>query len=502
MSDNPAVHRAGTRMPSGLVPVVVASVMLTLGFTWTRGVRVLGQDSFAYVDMVKAFARDFPDRFGDWWPYGYPVSALPLYWLGLSAFTALLLITFASFVFMLTVTGRCLPPDGNLAWRRRAIIIAVALSPVSAQLMVFDLADPFFAAALVGLAAALAHWPERWAVVAAPILALAAFGIRYAGVFTFGLIGLFAWLRWRELRASGVVIILAASSIVIAAITAGLLWTNVRAFGHITGPQPMGESSIWSWPVHLADLGLALPAAFGSTHLVQSLQHSYRVPAMIAGLAIMGAIAMLIVSALLRPATRYTTAFAWVAGGYLVTIVTLRAVTPFPELSYPRYLFPAMFPLAILVVSHSGVARSRLVAAAAMASIVVSAGLAARGIAPDQRTDLASVRTFLSAELRPDDVITVNLPGRHLAAYFDNRFDFVGYADGFAQAWTVSSTNWQPRRTALTVVVARGPEGERAFDRGELAAVLAAVEAGDVDLVFKDPQAVVVRARPIRQNEQ
>ena len=38
-----------------------------------------------------------------------------------------------------------------------------------------------------------------------------------------------------------------------------------------------------------------------------------------------------------------------VGGGYLLTIVALRASTTFPALSYPRYLFPALFPLLLLV---------------------------------------------------------------------------------------------------------------------------------------------------------
>ena len=471
--------------------------MLALGFVWTRGARVLGQDSFAYVDMVKVFAYDFPDRFGDWWPYGYPLAAVPLYWAGVSPFIALLAISAASFLFLFSLTSRCLPAESRYGRGTIAVTAAIALSPVCAQLIVFDLSDPFFAASLLAFAACLAHWPRRWAVAAAPALALAAFSIRYAGVFTYGLVGVCALLEWQRLREHRRLPLLAGSSLIVGIVTAALLWSNVRASGHITGPQPIGDSSIWTWPMHFADLGLSLPAAFTSTHFIQAVQHSHPTVMLVLGLAIMTAAMLLVVASFLSPLSPYSRAIALVAGGYIVTIVTMRATTPFPALSYPRYLVPALFPLAFLFVSRPAVARSRLITAAGVVSVAVSMALAARGIAPEQRPDMTAAQQFLAGALQPSDIVTVNLAARSLAAYFDNRFDYVGDADGDSRAWTVSPTNWRPTRTTFTVVGARGTPSARVFDGGELGTVMAAVAAGRVEVVHRSDAAVIVRARPV-----
>jgi hypothetical protein len=283
-------------------------------------------------------------------------------------------------------------------------------------------------------------------------------------------------------------------STVIAIITAGLLWTNVRAFGHITGPQPVGKSSITTWPLHFADLGLAFPGAFSSSNLVQTIQRSYPGAMLVLGLTLMSAACVLIAVSFLRPFSAYSRAMALVAGGYIVTIVTMRATTPFPELSYPRYLFPALFPLTFLLVSRPAVARSRLVMIGGALSVIASVALAARGIAADQQADIAAARAFLATALRPGDTVTVNLPSRGLAAYFNNRFAYVGDAEGNDGAWTVSRRNWHPARTTYTVVGARGTPAARVFDAGELDAVMAAVDAGQVEIVHRSESAIVLRA--------
>lgn len=487
-----------SRVNGAALSILCLLSMLALGVAWTGGERVLGQDSFAYVDMAKEFAYDFPNKFGDWWPYGFPLAAVPLYWAGIHPFVGLFIITVASFAFLLWLAPRSLPLESRGGSGAVAVVAALALSPACAQLIVFDLADPFFGASLAAFAACLTQWPHRWAVIAAPVLALAAFSIRYVGVFTFGLVGLYALIEWRTLRAQRMLPPLIASSTVVGIVTAVLLWSNVRASGRITGPQPIGESSIWTWPLHFADLGLAVPAAFTSTHYVQSFQHQHPTIMLIAGLIIMTSAMALVATSWLRPLSPYSRPLALVAGGYVITIVTMRATTPFPELSFPRYLFPALFPLAYLLTARPSIARSRLVAAGGALSIIVSIGLAIRGVAPDQKTDVSSARRFLTATLQPSDTLTVNLPARGLAAYFNNRFQEVGNADGHEFAWTVSPTNWQPTRTTFTIVAARGTPSARQFDAGELSAVMRAVDAGRVEIVHKDDSVIIVRAREAR----
>lgn len=469
------------------------ATMFVLGLLWTRGERVLGQDAFSYVEMVKQFAITLPHQFGDWWPYGYPLAALPFYRLGLSAFNALLLISAASYVGIFIALIHGLPSTTRTGIGAIALVTAAAWSPVSTQLLMFDLADPFFAAALVVLAVTLSNWPRRWAIVAAPIVALAAFGIRYAGVFAFVAVGVQAIVRWRELRAQRALVPLIVTSVLVSIVTAGLLWSNYVATGRITGPQPIGESSLLSWPMQFADLGLSIVAAFTSSHLIQSAQELHPALMSAAGLAVMAPVVTLLVVSWLWPANSFSRPMALIAAGYILTIVTMRATTPFPSLTYPRYVFPAMFPLAFLVASRPTLAHSRLLATGAAGSIILSVMLAARGIAPDQIPQVRQARDFLATALKPGDAVTVNLPARSLAAYFDNRFDYVGDVDGNDNAWTISPTNWQPRRTTFTVVSPRGSGGSRTFDPAELATVMRAVQSGEAQLVFSTAEALIVK---------
>lgn len=112
----------------------------------------------------------------------------------------------------------------------------------------------------------------------------------------------------------------------------------------------------------------------------------------------------------------------------------------------------------------------------------------------DQLPKVTGARQALARVLRPGDSVAANLAARNLAAYFPNRFDYIGNADGHAHAWTITPTNWQPTRTTYTVAGAGGSTS-RGFNPIELQALSNAVDAGLVEVIYRGPDAIIVKAR-------
>lgn len=469
---------------------------------WTRGQRLLGQDSFAYLAMAKEFAIAPPDHFGNWWPHGYPLAGSLLTHLGLPAYHALMVVTAGAFFFLLLATWRLLPAGSRSNPVTILLFTAVAISPLCAQLMVTNLSEPFFAAALFALVMSLDSWPKRWAICASLGLALLAFSIRYAGVFSFGVVGLYAMMRWKDLRAAGNLVFLLVALAATFAITAALLWTNFRVFGRITGPQPVGEESLWTWPLHFAQFGWSVVGGFSSSHLIARAEVLSPLLVYAIGFAAMGAISLLLLASWTSPVSRMSRPLVFLCGAYILAIVSLRASTPFDALSFPRFFLPICFPLLYLLATRERMMRSRLFAGIVCASLLASSALAVRGVSAEQLNDLSTIREALKSALKPSDDVAVNQPARNLAAYLPNRFDHIGNKEGHSNSWTISPRNWEPNRTTHTVLATRptgSAPGERTFQKSELETVTSAVESGQVELVFRNSEGLVVKARRLEK---
>jgi len=210
------------------------------------------------------------------------------------------------------------------------------------------------------------------------------------------------------------------------------------------------------------------------------------------GLGVMSMIGALLLRSWRKPSSQFSRPMALVAGTYALSIVTLRATTPFDSVSSPRTFLPALFPLVYLVVTQARFSNWKTIRIAACLSLLLSVALACRGMSPEQRKEESSVRDCLAGVLIPEDTVAVNGAARNLAAYFPNRFTHAG------ATWTVSSS-WDPAATALTVV---GPSMRGAtldspgFDTAELECVQAAIDSGRVRLVCSTPSSIVVRSLP------
>jgi len=471
-------------------------LLFLLGLIWSRGQRILGHDSFAYLEFAKAFATELPNHFGDWWPYGYPLAGGLLARLGLSAHTALLAISGLSFLSMLCLTIYALPG----AFRNRAdtrLIISAAISaPVCAQLFVGAMSEPLFSALLFGLAISMGAWPKRTAIGLSALLALLAFCVRYSGVFAFGAVGLYALYQWKELQLSGNRRFLLGSLATCTLIATALCWTNYLALGRFAGPQPVGEESIASWPYHFSQMGWSLIGSLSSGRIVARVENTNEVVAFAIGVMAMAGIGWLLTKSWRSRNSQFTQPVALVAGLYLLSMVTLRATTPFDAISSPRTMLPALFLLTWLLIEQVCASGMRFVRICAFASLILSVGLAGRGISPTQRPDLTVTREFLASILKPGDTVAVNARAINLAAYFPNRFCPAGNcADSTGPAWTVSS-NWNPNESAVTVIVLNDTQEDFIQRQGkpEIGYVRAAIEAGECRLVRQTSESIVLEA--------
>ena len=73
---------------------VILLGMILAGLLYTRGQRILSNDSFCYLAYAKQFKEHLPDRLGDWWPFGFRVAgALVSRFTGVSAHTGLFVVS-------------------------------------------------------------------------------------------------------------------------------------------------------------------------------------------------------------------------------------------------------------------------------------------------------------------------------------------------------------------------------------------------------------------------
>lgn len=461
-------------------------VVSALGWLWTRGERVLGHDPFYYLQYAKDFQKAYPQYFGSFWPFGYPLLGAFVAETGLPVYFALVVVSllayFAIFVLFLQGADREAASKMSARW----LLLAAACAPIVPIQGIGVMSEPLFSACLFGFAFAISRWPSLLAIFASGLLANAAFGTRYVGVFALGILGLASVAAWWHSGDRKVRWALAANLVLAGLIFLGFCAANYFYHGKITGPQPVGSESVLTWPWHFARFGWSLIGAVSSGQIMDRLGGVENPAVFLVGFTVATGALALCVAAWRR--RRQVPLAAWlgvVSGVYILTIVTMRSTTFFDSVASPRTSEPAFFGLVYIVAILFG--RSRWIAYASTASVVLSLGLAWRGMSDAVVPDVASARAYLAEHLQPGEIVSVNQQGRRLAAYFGN--DFVEGDLEFPEVYP-----WDPAAAAYTVVIWRRDPSRAAAEQALWSeSITRAVAAGQVETVLEDRSALVLR---------
>ncbi len=404
---------ASTRPRLEVAAALALSLVLALA-TFRDG-RLLTFDGYHYCELAKQFAAEWPDRFGNHWPFGWPVAGALLARLGLPAYLALVALAVASLALLLAGASRVLAAHPL----RAVVLIALAASPILAPQLGGVLTELPFAASLLCLALCLAAWPARGALWGAAGCAVCALCIRYAGLIA--LVAIAVWLvtQWHSLRTAGRAGEAVAASGVACLVSAGLLGLNLVKTGHLSGAGRGQTPGLAGLPAQLADFGWSLPSALVAGG-VRDRIGPYSTLGVAIGAACFTAIAALCLWAWFRPRSEFSRPLALVALGYCAGMAVLRCVGEFDALHIARTFLPALFPLGLLVASE--LARSRA-ATLLLCVVVVGTGsvAATRGISREIGGDVYPVLAALRERVRPDDTIAMNNHAFALAAYFSQR---------------------------------------------------------------------------------
>ena len=392
-------------------------VSVALAFLAVRTGRLLTFDGYHYVEFAKRFVHEWPDRFGNHWPFGWPLAGGLLARLGVPAYYALLGLSAAAMLGLLA--GAALVLRAHSA--RLAVLCAVGAAPVIAPQLTGVLAELPFAAALLALALCLAHWPHRAALWGAAGCALLALGIRYAGLVALAMIVVRLAEQRANLRSAARLSEALAAAFSTALVCALLLGLNILKSGHASGAQRGNPPGLAALPHELASYGWSAPSAL----IVGGLRDLVG-PDTSAGVVIGGAcflaVAALCARSWRRPLTAYSRPLALVALGYSAGMGVLHCIGEFDALYNARTFLPALTPLALLAAERLAARRAWLLG---LCALVVVAGTVAsyRGISREIGGDVAPSVPLLRTLLAPADRIAINDHAFAVAAYFPNATD-------------------------------------------------------------------------------
>ncbi len=396
---------------------IVAALVLAVVFTLAtfRDGRLLTFDGYHYCELAKQFAAEWPDRFGNHWPFGWPLAGALLARLGVPAYFALVALAVASLALLLAGASRVLGAHPL----RGAVLVALGASPILAPQLGGVLTELPFAASLLGLALCLSAWPARGALWGAAGCAIAALCIRYAGLIALVAIAVWLVVQWRPLHAVG-----RAREAVIAwwaacLVSAGFLGLNLLKAGHLSGAGRGPTPGLSGLPAQLADFGWSLPSALIAGG-VRDRIGPYSSLGVALGAVCFAAITALCLWAWFRHRSEFSRPLALVALGYCTGMAVLRCIGEFDALHIARTFLPALFPLGLLVAGE--LARSRVGTLLICAFVLLTGTVAAsRGISREIGGDVHPVLAALRARIRPGDTIAINNNAFALAAYFPQR---------------------------------------------------------------------------------
>lgn len=391
------------------------AVSAGLAIVTFRAGPLLTFDGYHYCELAKKFTGEWPDRFGNHWPFGWPLAGGVLGRIGLSGYQALLVLSFVSLAALLTGAARVLDRHPL----RSAVLIALGASPVIAPQIGSVLTELPFAAALLGLALCLAEWPSRAAIWGAAVCSVLALSIRYAGLVALAVVGVWIVVHWHPLRAARRTTESIAAWCAAGAASAALLYINILQSGHASGAgrgQPPGLAGL---PAQLTDFGWSMPSALIAGGLRDRIG-PYSPAGLVVGAACFAALTALCGWAWFRPRSVFSRPLALTAFGYCTGMAVLRCVGEFDALHVARTFLPALFPLGLL---FAGELSGRRVALAVVCAALLAAGLlaAGRGISREIGGDVRPTLAALRIRALPGDTIAINDHAFAIAAYLPQR---------------------------------------------------------------------------------
>jgi hypothetical protein len=393
---------------------LVFFVSVGLAFFALRAGRLLTFDGYHYVEFAKRFAHEWPDRFGNHWPFGWPLAGGMLARLGVPAYHALLGLSSVSLLTLLATATFVLRAHSA----RLAVVCAVGLAPIVAPQLIGVLTELPLAAALLALALCLAHWPRRAALWGAAGCAVLALGIRYAGLVALAMIAVRLAELWTTLRAAARLREALAAAFSAALVSALLLGLNILKSGHASGAERGNPPGLAALPLELSSYGWSAPSALIAGGLRDLVGPATPLGILIGGACFI-AIAALCAWSWWRPLTAYSRSLALVAFGYSAGMGVLHCIGDFDALYNARTFLPALAPLALLAAERLTARRTWLLG---LCSLVVVAGAVGslRGVSREIGGDVTPAVTLLRPLLTPADRIAINDHAFALAAYFPN----------------------------------------------------------------------------------
>ncbi len=402
-------------MNSHRVPGVEVASALALGIALSlvaaRGGRLLTFDGYHYCELAKQFTREWPDRFGNHWPFGWPLAGASFARLGLSAYPVMVFLEWISLGALLVLVSQILAPHAS----KVLVLCALAVAPILAIEIGSVLTELPFAAVTLGMLVCLGHWPSSGAIWGAALLAVAALSIRYAGILSLPTLIVWCAIRWRQLGQTEHRWTAALATCAAGVSMALLLALNLIKSGHLSGAARGEGRGLSALPGQLLDLAWSAPSALLADGLRNHFEPSSPIGRSVGGLLI-AAMFALAGWAWVRPRSAFSRPLALGVTGYLLGMGVLSCIGEFDALHNGRTFLPVLAPLLILAAECA-----RPVAlAVGCCVLVVAGGVAAwrgisRGIAGDVRPAVGPIKTRVA----PADLLAINDDAFSLAAYFE-----------------------------------------------------------------------------------
>jgi hypothetical protein len=365
----------------------------------------------------------WPERFGGHWPHGYPLVASFFTEIGLSYYSGLITISVLSVVVTAWLTTFLIPTQIRSHWSTTALFAGLGAAPVAPLVLTTPLTDWLFTALVACVVVLIRYWPSPWALWGSTFGVVSAFCIRYAGIFLLGVIGLYGlWILYsterRRTRLHTTLSVLVAGGVIVA-----LMGLNLYQTGHVGGASRSSGGGIAAFPIHAAHLGWAFIGGLSSPNVAGIIGGVESPIGIIIGYTVLGFALFLCVRTFFRE--RYVQMLrpaALVVGSYLVSMIVFRSMSSFNDLSQPRFILPALFPIGAIVISQARGKLKSAVGVLAIGVVVVGLFAAGRGISKEVYGNVDTARHVLSDELASQDTVLVNGRALRLSAYFENTF--------------------------------------------------------------------------------
>ena len=405
-----------------LLPLALSFVVAMI---WYRGERPLGLDSFHFGYYTKHIQDIIiPDRFGTSWPIGMAFIASILTHFGLPAYFALRTIAVVSlgilFIWIMKIQGQ-----RKLDWSTILILAALSAVPGVAVNLFANLSELTFSCILLPMAVMIGRWPDRRFIVFTFLLGYLSFTIRYAGIFTHFLIWFCFLVEFKKLREAKVLRWFVGWGVVTVILTLFALWTNYRTAGSISGGDRPPGDGLLSFPLHAAHLGWSIVGGLSSPGIVRFVGVEGGAVWMLGGLILVSLLIALICYCFWKLRNTSQRHIATLALAYIGSIISLRCINSFEDISSHRFMLPFLFPtVAVVLLVVSDKVRKGL-ALISIGVLAVSFAFASRGVSRETYADVNYPRQILLPELNRQSMVYINPSSSVLSAYHECKFQWL-----------------------------------------------------------------------------